>query len=101
MTDYYTPTTEEVRNGFANNQFLKSGQDVAYLMEFAGTHQKEFDRWLEKHDAEVAKAEREGIIALLIELLEGYFSPEEAKAIYPANYHQYLDIIALIKGENE
>lgn len=41
------------------------------------------------------KYERERVI----KLLEGYFKPEEAKAIYPADYEQYLDIIALIKGE--
>lgn len=34
----------------------------------------------------------------IIKLLERYFKPEEAKAIYPANYEQYLDIVALIKG---
>ena len=49
----YTPSTEEVRNGFANNQFLKSGRDVAHLMECADIHWAEFDRWLAEHDAEV------------------------------------------------
>lgn len=37
----------------------------------------------------------------IIKLLESYFKPEEAKAIYPADYEQYLDLIALIKGEQK
>jgi len=42
-----------------------------------------------------AENERERII----KLLEIYFRPSEAKAIYPADYEQYLDIVALIKGK--
>ena len=44
-----------------------------------------------------AQQERDRIIALL----KGYFKPDEAKSIYPANYEQYLDLIALIKGEQK
>jgi hypothetical protein len=43
------------------------------------------------------KFERERII----NLLQSYFKPEEAKALYPADYEQYLDLIELIKGENK
>ena len=47
-------------------------------------------------DAGVA-VERERII----KLLENYFKPAEAKALYQADHETYLDLIALIKGENK
>lgn len=37
----------------------------------------------------------------IIKLLTDYFQPETAKGLYPADYEQYLDLIALIKGENK
>lgn len=44
-----------------------------------------------------AMAERQRIL----ELLEGYFKPEEAKDIFPANHHQYLDLLSLIEESNK
>jgi hypothetical protein len=37
----------------------------------------------------------------IIELLESYFKPKEAKHIYPADYEQYLDLIEIIQGEQK
>lgn len=54
MNDY-TPTTLEVRAQFANDSF---GSDE-YITAVA-----EFDRWLERHNAEVTKVAEDRIIKL-------------------------------------
>ena len=67
-------TTKEIRELFTDGGFFSS---------------KEFDRWLEQHDAEVVKATEERIIKLLEEQNNDEMSFE---------YQNYL--IELIKGEN-
>jgi len=47
----YTPTTEEVRNGFSRSRQMPQFQSPAL--------QSDFDRWLAAHDAEVRAVERE------------------------------------------
>ena len=105
MSDY-TPTTEDVRNGFANNEFIKSGHNVAYLMEFAGEYQAQFDRWLAQHDAEVARAERERIVGLLKAHVYNqsiYLCSCQNDDDYPntMGVDGWAEHVALIKGEND
>lgn len=56
----YTPTTEEVRANYA----LVGDDEVVNKI-----NEQKFDRWLEQHDAEVAKInvdrERQRLVALL------------------------------------
>lgn len=50
MSDKYTPTTEEVRRKYARGM-RSDGTPVLFVK-----WQKEFDRWLAAHDAEVLAA---------------------------------------------
>lgn len=45
MADDYTPTTEQVRGGFASSPMAHEPRETA---------EAEFDRWLTRHDQEVA-----------------------------------------------
>ena len=67
-------TTKEIRELFTDGGFFSS---------------KEFDRWLEQHDAEVAKATEERIIKLLED-------NKGQKGLISVEYAQWL-----IKEENK
>ena len=83
----YIPTTEEVRQGFADNSFTFMSHEGVTIQ----VATKWFDHWLEQHDAKVAKATEERII----ELLEA----EPSEKWFFVGFRQH--IIALIKGEGE
>jgi hypothetical protein len=59
----YIPTTEEVRQGFADNSFTFMSHEGVTIQ----VATKWFDHWLEQHDAEVAKVTEQRIIRLLQE----------------------------------
>ena len=67
----YTPTTEKVRIYYANDGLEEERlREEVYLLRQAKL-EKEFDRWLAQHDAEVAAAERERIIDILRNISPG------------------------------
>lgn len=89
----YTPSTEDIKWEYRNqcNQYYADCEIKPQ------EHAEEFDRWLAKHDAEVAKAERERII----EIAEGHrhvYSEEHFDCDVCVTLNQ---LIALIKGEKE
>lgn len=86
MNDY-TPTKLEVRSQYANDSF---GSDE-YLSNVA-----EFDRWLEKHNAEVVKETEKRIIKLLED--ERWKLPNGMSA-GGTTYLSLEEAIAFIKGE--
>jgi hypothetical protein len=57
----YIPTTEEVRQGFADNSFTFMSHEGVTIQ----VATKWFDHWLAQHDAEIEKATEKRIIKLL------------------------------------
>ena len=57
MDNYFTLTTEEVRDGYASAYWYESDEDEVRKREA-------FNRWLAKHDNEVREAERERLSIL-------------------------------------
>ena len=57
MDNYFTLTTEEVRDGYGAAYWYESDEDEVRKREA-------FDRWLVKHDNEVREAERERLSIL-------------------------------------
>lgn len=76
MPDEYTPTTEEVRDGYRRARYY-----LDYQQEDADRHRSgagEFDRWLAQHDAEVAATTVDATA-----MKEGYGGPLQSK---PGHY---------------
>jgi hypothetical protein len=68
VSEEFVPTTEQVRDGYADD-----GGQAEYLDPINGHHQrgeslKAFDRWLVEHDAEVAAAARARVMAVSIDV---------------------------------
>jgi hypothetical protein len=80
----YTPSTADMKRVYEEQFNLYYAEEVR-----AKEHAKEFDRWLAKHEAEVARAERERIVELL------------RSKVKTVNMDWINWIIELIKGENE
>lgn len=81
---YYTPTTQEILAQWREQRSYNHAENGKEARD------AQFGRWLAQYHAEVAKTERERIIALLTE--NGVLRPAE-------NFDS--EVIALIKGENE
>lgn len=81
MSDY-TPTTEDIRAGWEYATAVIGDEGTA-----------QFDRWLAEHDAEVAKAERQGIIRCI----ENKFWDCGNGNVVDSTVEE---ITALIQGEN-
>ena len=98
MSDY-TPTTEEVKANYA----LVGDDEVVNSI-----NEQKFDRWLEQHDAEVAKATEERIIKLLEteivlaneEMLTLHYDDDLSRSFIKGDIALIENLIALIKGEN-
>lgn len=85
MSDEYTPTTAQVRNGFSMYR---------HNADYAGTGHEEFDRWLAEYTREVAATERQRI-AQLVERQR----PEMGMHINVSEYRRGKDdalVIALV-----
>jgi len=57
----YTPSTKEIKQAYAE----QCGRTWAYCDSGFPEHQREFDRWLARHEEEVRAAERARIVELL------------------------------------
>lgn len=91
----YIPTTEEVRQGFADNSFTFMSHEGVTIQ----VATKWFDHWLEQHDAEVAKVTEQRIIKLLRTELGPYLIwADDTPYIKGINLDGF---IALIEGEGE
>lgn len=89
----YTPITDVVRSDYMHSNTL-------HRAGFNNTHETysdEFDRWLEQHDAEVAKATEERIIKLL-QAQRVLCSDKECCWLATEYKCHCEEVIALIKG---
>ena len=83
----YVPETKVVLASYIHSNFItRMGFDNT-----SDIYAAEFDRWLEQHDAEIAKVTEERII----KLLEGLVA--ERKGTTPS--YALLEAMALIKGD--
>jgi len=81
MTEY-TPTTEDVRIWYAHDDLdYERLTEERYEKKFE-TNVAKFDRWLERHDSEVAQAERERISHLLKTVADAFLQSSEYKDGY-------------------
>lgn len=93
MSDYM-PTTEEVRQGFADNSFTFMSHEGVTIQ----VATKWFDHWLEQHDAEIEKATEERIIKLLED--KGWGN-KYMVALIKASQKDHETVSLLTKGENK
>lgn len=112
----HTPTTKEVKGKYVNNtrlHFEVRRLDPAAFGSGESEYPAEFDRWLEQHDAKVAKATEERIIKLLKKEIVNNAVWRAQNRMWSNDWNggqdtdvEYLismatSLIALIKGETK